>query len=242
MLTESFSQQPLSTVAPSYLYWQYSDDDSLQAFVQSYNEIAQGYLDWFNTTPFGLYTASTISASLLDWVGLGLYGYPRPSIVTPPVRGPIKGPWGTAPFGTGAFAMRSYQSFQQGSVYFVNDDIYKRALTWHLYLGDGKQMSIDWMKRRIARFIYGANGSDITVSDLESIDLQFPLTHVVIGDYGSAAAFGTVPFGGGKKTGRTNRIATITLATNAVSQQFKSLFDGGFLAIPFQIKFKVNLS
>jgi hypothetical protein len=44
----------------------------------------------------------------------------------------------------------------------TDDDTYKRIITWHAYKGDGKQITITWMKRRVARFLYGVNGTDYT--------------------------------------------------------------------------------
>jgi hypothetical protein len=42
--------------------------------------------------------------------------------------------------------------------YIVDDDLYKRILTWHLFKGDGKYFDVRWWKRRIMRFITGVNG------------------------------------------------------------------------------------
>ncbi len=53
MQIESFDTQPLQQVVPSYIYDQYSDDDDLLAFAESFNAIAQGYLDWFTVPNAG---------------------------------------------------------------------------------------------------------------------------------------------------------------------------------------------
>jgi hypothetical protein len=65
---ESFATLPLQQVIPSYLFLEYSDDQDLQAFVASFNSLAQGYLDWFRNTPLGLYTSPNITGPLLDWI------------------------------------------------------------------------------------------------------------------------------------------------------------------------------
>ena len=46
-----------------------------------------------------------------------------------------------------------------GTVYTTSDDIYQRLLTWHFYKGDGKIFSIKWLKKRVMRFLIGANGT-----------------------------------------------------------------------------------
>ncbi len=49
---------------PSFLYQQYADDENLQAFVASYNEMAQEYVDWYNQISLPVYTLQ--SGGLLD--------------------------------------------------------------------------------------------------------------------------------------------------------------------------------
>ena len=47
----------LEQIIPMYLYQQYADDSDLQAFVSTFNTLAQGYLSWFTdfyqATPLG---------------------------------------------------------------------------------------------------------------------------------------------------------------------------------------------
>lgn len=161
MQIESFQSLPLQAVIPSYLYKQYSDDDDLQAFVDSYNEIAQGYLDWFNQTPLSVYTSPNVSGALLDWVGLGLYGIQRPVLATSSQQtfaGYDEQTYNTIAYNTLVFT-------SSGTAVLASDDIYKRVLTWNLYKGDGDIFSIQWLKNRISRFIHGANGNDAEVLD-----------------------------------------------------------------------------
>lgn len=70
---------------PSYLYVQYNDDDNLQAFVASYNQLAQNYVNWFNTINLPIYTEPTITGQLLDWVAAGIYGQVRPTLSAPSI-------------------------------------------------------------------------------------------------------------------------------------------------------------
>jgi hypothetical protein len=143
----------LNTI-PSYLYQQYTDDDSLQAFVAAYNIMAQQYVDWFNYINLPIYTG--LSGALLDWVAQGLYGIARPALSSNKSR--VRGPFNTAPFNTIAFN----QSKRVGptDVTATSDDVFKRILTWHLYKGDGKEFTVQWLKRRIVRFLFGVNGTD----------------------------------------------------------------------------------
>jgi hypothetical protein len=212
MQIESFATQPLQSVIPSYLYAEYSDDEALQAFVSSFNGLAQGYLDWFNTTPLSVYTSPNITGPLLDWIGLGIYGIPRPVISTLTTRS--FGEYNTVPYNTLAYNGR--KKVQSGTAEVASDDLYKRVLTWHLYLGDGRQMSLQWLRRRVARFIFGANGSDIPVDFLPEISLQHKA-----------------------RTTLSARSIQIGVPAGQVSQDFKVLLNEGYLALPFQVKFSV---
>ncbi len=159
MIIESFQNGPLKSVIPSYLYQQYADDDNLQAFVGSFNGLAQGYLDWFNSTPLGLYTVHGISGALLDWTAQGIYGISRPVLATTNSR--VIAGYDTGAYNTGVYNEGIYLS--GGSGVNASDDIYKRVLTWNLYRGDGQVFCMQWLKNRIARFLFGQNGSDYDV-------------------------------------------------------------------------------
>ena len=159
MIIESFQQQPLQAVIPSYLYQQYADDDNLQAFVASFNSLAQGYLDWFNSTPLAVYTNHSISGTLLDWIGEGIYGITRPVLASS--SSSLTAGYNTGAYDTGVYNEGIFAS--GGTGINASDDIYKRVLTWNLYRGDGQVFCMQWLKNRIARFLYGQNGSDYDV-------------------------------------------------------------------------------
>lgn len=156
---ESFLNMPLQQVIKSYLYLEYSDDADLQAFVASFNSMAQGYLDWFNNTPLGLYTSPNIAGPLLDWIGQGVYDIKRP-VLSSEIAIRLAG-YNSAPYNTRAYNTMTYLT--SGSSTLANDDIYKRVLTWHTYRGDGQVFSLQWLKNRVNRFLNGANGSDYPV-------------------------------------------------------------------------------
>lgn len=208
-MSESFSTLPAQTVTPSYLYAQYSGDADLQAFVDAYNSITQGYLNWFNTTPLGLYTGPNINGLLLDWIGQGVYGVPRPVIGT--FTTGATNALNTMP--VNARAVNENLTTSSGTATVVNDDIYKRALTWRMYRGDGVQMSIPWVRRRVARFAFGAGGADIDIGLLPNVGIT---------QSGSAM--------------------TITVATSPATQAMQSLISQGHLPLPFQMTYTVTLT
>lgn len=234
MQIESFSAQPLQQIIPSYLYSQYSNDANLQAFIDSYNSLSQGYLQWFNETPLSVYTSPNINGPLLDWIGQGIYGISRPVISTLTSRS--FGAYNTVPYSTRAY--RTRKQVKSGTAQAASDDIYKRTLTWHTYAGDGRQMSIMWLRRRIARFLFGANGADIRVDYLSQVSIASSST-------GFSGAFNTAPYNtqayGARKKRKTlaARSLTITVPAGENSQTFQALVNEGYLALPFQVRFTV---
>lgn len=180
---ESFATTPLQNVIKSFLYLEYSDDDDLQAFVASQNSLTQGYLDWFNQNPLGLYTSPYITGSLLDWIGQGVYNIRRPVLSTETayfIAGYDSAAYDTVPYNGNTL-------LQSGSSSIANDDIYKRVLTWNLYRGDGQVFTIGWLKNRISRFLNGPNGADFTVlNDPPSITVS---GHVFTVSYFAGQAF-----------------------------------------------------
>ena len=145
----------LQKTIPAYPYKEYDDDDDIQAMFYAYNVLAQIYVDWFNTINLPIYTG--LSGALLDWVAQGLYGKSRPTLYsnTPYAIGPINTYSINAEgIDNGALVNRII------NLTVTSDDIFKRIITWHFFKGDGRQISIPWLKRRVARFLYGADGSD----------------------------------------------------------------------------------
>ncbi|MDE3023321.1 MAG: hypothetical protein KGI54_15980 [Pseudomonadota bacterium] len=232
-MSESFSNMPLAKVIPSYLYDQYSDDTDLQAFVDSFNNLAQGYLDWFNSTPLSLYTSPNLYGTLLDWIGQGIYGIERPVISS--VYSSIYGAMNTLPMNVSG--MNRYLDVQSGTTQIVSDDIYKRVMTWILYRGDGKQPSILWLKKRIARFLFGLNGTDVSLDNLNVVSLVEVNIH-------PQGAMDTMPMNTMAMNGfvgKKNHEITIRIPANPIGVMFADLFNQGVLPVPFQLKFTVIL-
>ena len=235
---ESFAQAPLPDIVPSYVYTQYNDDPYVTAFFTAFNEMAQGYLDWFNDTPMPVWTNPNISGPLLDFIGTNLYGTSRP-VISSVGATQVFGPMGSDPMGS--MAMGSYVQTQSGTAQAASDDLYKRTLTWILYKGDGYQASIEWLRRRIARFLYGANGGDIDVGLITNVSISDQGTQTV-GAYGTYAygtqAYGTIT----QETYTSGGNLFITIPNLTVSQAFIDMFRGGFLPAPLQMTYNFTIA
>lgn len=141
----------------------------LQAFVNAYNSLAQGYLDDINALNLPIYTLQ--SGAMLDWVALGIYGVNRPSLSTGTSYTPL-GVYNTEPYNT-----RAYSEDVKGGTavnYVVTDDHFKRILTWNFYKGDGFQFNIPWLKRRVKRFLYGFDGVDFPIEETYQVSVTKP--------------------------------------------------------------------
>ena len=146
-------QTSLQSTINAYLYQDFADDDNLQAFIDAYNGLSQYYLDWFNANPLTFYPG--LSGAQLDFVADGVYGLKRTSLASP--INPPTGPLNTAELNT--VKLNSFTPATQ-TFYAINDDIFQRIITWHFFKGDGTRFCLRWLKRRIMRFILGANGLD----------------------------------------------------------------------------------
>ena len=212
------TQKTLQKTIPSYLYVEYNDDDNLQAFVDSYNDLVQEYVDWFNTINLPVYTG--LSGDLLGWVGAGLYGIPRPILSSG--GGIHYGALNTTPLNT--IALNARKTSGATDVYVMDDDLYKRIITWNFYKGDGMVFSVPWLKRRIMRFLSGTNGVDPGVSQTYQISVACPGSHVANITISQSYAV----HGG-------------TLGGFARVAQFVAALDSGVLQLPFQYSFSVTV-
>jgi hypothetical protein len=171
---------------PSYLYQEYSDDDDLQAFVVAYNSMMQDIIDTFRTLNLPIYVQNDpqvpipVSGALLDWVGEGIYGYPRPSIGSSLFT--LYGPYNTMRYNQNQFVYNAYgKTYPIVPSSLVNDDIYRRCLTWHISKRECKQFSIQWLKKRVGKFIYGPNGTQPNIDQTYQISVTFgPYQEVTI--------------------------------------------------------------
>lgn len=159
---------PLQKVIPSYLYWQYSDDDNLQAFVSAFNTLAQEYLTWFNAHSLAVYSSADMSGPLLDWIMNGLYGLQRPVFASQTNR--FVAGLNASPVNVGIVDGARY--YQSGTATPATDDYFKRVATWWLYVGNGRYFTVALLRLKVARFLYGINGTDVTLAQAQSVRIQ----------------------------------------------------------------------
>jgi len=159
---------PLQTTINAYAYQEYVDDLNVVAFFDSYTNLSQGYLNYSNSTPLSVYTNPNIAGPLLDWTLTGIYGITRP-VFSSLVR-KFRGGLNALPMNV--VAMNSGHLFQSGTATLATDDYYRRVATWILYVGNGRQFNVENLRLRVARFIYGTNGTDVTLSQTQTIHIE----------------------------------------------------------------------
>lgn len=199
----------LQAIIPSYLFTQYADDDNLQALVKSQNALATQFLLWFNTLNLPIYTGGIVSGALLDWVAQGLYGIMRPSVTI----GTVTSAGATNSLPTNVVATNARRRVSTESLQSVNDDIFRRVITWNFYKGDGFVFSTQWLKRRVLRFLNGPNGI------APFIDNTYPISVTT-----SGIAF----------------TITCTTAATAAAALLSALILSGACATPFQYTFTLT--
>ena len=202
----------LTQVLPAYLYQQYTKDpynEDLQAFFTAYNTESQTRLDATNSLNLPIYTKQI--APLLDWTAYAIYGVTRPSLGSPAQFSPL-GVYDTVPYDTTAYTQNI--TTRTSSFYVVNEDIFKRILTWNFYKGDGFQYTTQWLKRRIKRFLLGVDGVDFPIDNTYEISVT----------YGS------------------NNVITLTVPNYAVTPIFISALESGVLNVPFEYSYIVDIS
>lgn len=153
----------------AYPYVQYNDDDDISAFFMAYNSMAQEYVDFFNDYNLGDFRSPLLTGRLLDWCALGIYDMSRPYLVTGHTS-PQLGPYGTLIYGLYPYAFISTEVPQPASYSYVSDEIFRRVLTWNFFKGDGTTFNVNWLKRRIIRFL---NGDDFP-QDTYDVSIEFP--------------------------------------------------------------------
>lgn len=230
----------LTETIPAYLYQEYADDDDLQAFFAAFNGLAQGYVTWFATVLLPVYTSPTISGSLLDWVAEGLYGMLRPSLSSG--RNRDVGPYNTWAYNTITYNRR--KKIGPNDVTVTSDDVFKRIMTWNFYKGDGNVFDVRWLKRRIMRFLIGADGSAPNIDQTYLISVTFgPAAIAIRITVGTRAITGGAlynRFGFNRTT--YNGLRTVFIpGPNPLPFEsiFKEALDSGVLQMPFQYSVSV---
>ena len=227
----------------SYLYWEYQDDDDLQAFVDAYNTLAQEYLDWFNALNLPCYTSAPVTGLLLNLVGAGLYDYPRPVIGVGQER--VEGPLDT--WTLDSIPVDGRVVMEQVSFVSTTDDLYRRILTWHLQKSTGKIFSTRWLKQRIMQFLTGVDGIPVNTGDTSRVSVSFGVGNqvcITILKYRS-----TVVESAALDAFTLDSIPLDWVVVDVVdlgpqyevAQAFQYAVEGGLLELPFQFDWVVNV-
>jgi hypothetical protein len=216
----------LTTTFNAYLYQQYADDDDLQAFVDAYNQATQAYVTWFSSVSLPFYPG--LSGDLLNWVANGLYGMERPAVESQ----------GTPAIGTlntqllDVAALNTFTPPVSSTYYALSDDVFQRILTWNLYKGDGNRFCIRWLKRRVMRFLIGANGLDPSP--------WYP--GFLVGPENTSAIGVSIASGTVTVTIHQSTLASLFTVTPQLLTLFQQIFEAGILDLPAQYSYTVTLA
>lgn len=231
----------LEKIIPSFLYAQYSDDVDLQGFVKAQNKLAQEYLDWFNSFLLPIYTRDDISGDLLDWVGEGLYGVTRPALQES--TGAFIGAVNT--FLVNDLDANGARLIGESSASFLNDDFYKRVITWCFYKGDGTQFTVKWLKKRVQRFLFGVNGQNLEDDQTYRVSVTFGANDEVT--ITIPKGIRTLEAGALPNTFDSNSQEALGYKTSYTVyppipdvELLQLAIDQGILPLPFQYTFKVR--
>jgi hypothetical protein len=203
----------LTSILAAYVYKQYEDDPNIQAFNAAYNGLAQQYMTYLAGLNLPVYTL--LSGSLLDAVADNLYGVYRPALQSGAVTG--VGPLNTWALNT--ITLNTFNVMGSVAVVGVNDDYYKRIITWNFYKGDGQYFSIPFLKKRVMRFLTCANGATTLIDNTYPVSVTFSGTVVTI-------------------------TITLTMA-NGLNLPSALIFQGavnaGVLPLPFQYTYTITI-
>lgn len=223
----------LEDIIKSYLYTQYNDDDDLQAFVSAYNSMAQEIYSWMVNANLPIFVGVYNSGDQLKWLARGIYGVKPPVLVSG--KQTIYGSYNAVMFNQLPFNGR--QVVDQSEQVVVSGDLFKRIMTWNFYKGDGFHFTIPWLKRRIMRFLTGADGVDVINDQRWSVSVLFS---------GSGASISIVK--GYRKLTDSSLYNSFTFNSRVFNQKtsvlikstnyeyaslFKQAFDSGLLHMPF---------
>ncbi|HEM8614027.1 TPA: hypothetical protein U2Q68_003857 [Citrobacter amalonaticus] len=223
----------LEEIIKSYLYTQYNDDDDIQAFVSAYNAMAQNIYSWMVNANLPIFVGGYNAGDQLKWIARGIYGVKPPELVSG--KQTIYGPYNAMMFNQLPFNGR--RVVDQSEQVVVSDDLFKRIMTWNFYKGDGFHFTIPWLKRRIMRFLTGADGVDVINDQRWNVSVLFS---------GAGASISIVK--GYRKLTDSSLYNSFTFNSRVFNQKtsvlikstnyeyaslFKQAFDSGLLHMPF---------
>ena len=223
----------LEDIIKSYLYTQYNDDDDLQAFVSAYNSMAQEIYSWMVNANLPIFVGFYNSGDHLKWLARGIYGVKPPVLVSG--KQTIYGSYNAVMFNQLPFNGR--QVVDQSEQVVVSDDLFKRIMTWNFYKGDGFHFTIPWLKRRIMRFLTGADGVDVINDQRWSVSVLFSGSGVSISivkgyrKLTDSSLYNSFTFNSRVFNQKTSVLIKST--NHEYASLFKQAFDSGLLHMPF---------
>lgn len=234
------TQTTLQNIIPSYLYNQYNDDDDLQAFVDAYNGMAQALLTWFNYASLPVYTQ--LSGAMLDWIAEGIYGIVRPYLTSGITLD--EGPFDT--YTLNSIAFNSPKQVSSDTTTLASDDVFGRVITWHFYKGDGKVFDIRWLKRRVCRFLFGYQGTDIPNDQTYRVSVSFGVgnqvnINILEGQRTVLSSAAYNQFGFNTTAFNSETASFAPYDPIPIAQTFKVAVENGILELPFQFTYVVSV-
>lgn len=223
----------LSEIIKSYLYTQYNDDNDIRAFFTAYNAMAQEIYEWMIRANLPIFVGGYNAGDQLKWIAYGIYGVKPPVLVS--AKQQVFGAYNALNYSQLAFNVRKVVNESEQVV--VSDDLFKRIMTRNFYKGDGFYFTIPWLKRRIMRFLTGADGVDVVNDQRWSISVLFSGSGASISivkgyrKLTSSTLYNTFSF-----NARTyNRDKSVLIKSNEYeyASLFKQAFDSGLLHMPF---------
>lgn len=224
----------LEDIIRAYLYTQYSDDENLQAFVDSYNTLAGEIYSWMKGANLPVFTGGYNSGDQLKWIAYGIYGV-KPPVLASSGSQQISGPYNAMSFNQLPFNGRVVKRHSEQVV--ASDDLFKRIMTWNFYKGDDFHFTIPWLKRRIIRFLTGVDGTDVVNDQHWSISVLFSSSGASISivkgyrKLTDSSLYNGYAF----NTRAYNQKTSVLIKSDdyEYAELFKQAFDSGLLHMPF---------
>ncbi|KMQ89981.1 hypothetical protein RF55_10317 [Lasius niger] len=155
-------------IIKAYAYQQYSDDPDIMALFEAHNQTAQDYLKTFLSHCPAIYIDDFWDSGELTYIAWFLWGQRRwYSDYASSID--LEGAIDDLPIDY-ASAGGSIPTPRQKLL--INDDTFRRIMTWNLYRGDGQQFTIPWLKKRIKRWMVGVNGYAPLFGDTNEISVH----------------------------------------------------------------------
>ena len=221
---------------PLYPYLPYVFDDKVVAICKGISDYGQDYIDSFNALNLPIYQSKI--GEFLDYVGVNLYGIPRPIY---PV-GVIETTGEINNFALNEIELNKLLITYPNQFFIATDEVYKRVIDWHHYKGDGDLFNVRHLKRRIMRFLTGN-----TVSQTYQISVSFGLNNqcnITLYENGNINLRPSATINDGELNSyaiNELRAKKIPFTPFELAEIFKKSVEMGVLELPFQYNYVVSI-